>query len=74
MMQADGHDVMTGGRYIDRYRRDKGEWKIKERTFVMDWNRSDPTTAEVDGFYEGLDRHARWGEEDPVFALWDSLG
>ena len=74
MMQADGHDVMTGGRYIDRYRRDKGEWKIKERTFVMDWNRSDPTTAEVDGFYEGLDRHARWGKEDPVFALWDSLG
>ena len=33
-------DVMTGGRYIDRYERRNGEWKISHRTFVMDWTTS----------------------------------
>ena len=35
-------DVMTGGRYIDRYERRDGEWKISHRTFVMDWTTSSP--------------------------------
>lgn len=73
MMKAGGQDVMTGGRYIDRYVRDGGKWKIKERSFVMDWNRSDPTTMQEGGFFEGLEKRGRWGQDDPVYALWASL-
>ena len=29
-------DLITGGRYIDRYERRDGEWKIRHRTFVVD--------------------------------------
>lgn len=73
IMCADGNDIMTGGRYIDRYVRHEGSWKILERTFVMDWNRTDPTTMRLDGMYEGLEQRGRWGKDDPVYALWNSI-
>jgi len=73
MMCSDGNDIMTGGRYIDRYVRRDGIWKIMERTFVMDWNRTDPTTMQLDGMYEGLEQRGRWGKDDPVYALWSSI-
>ncbi len=73
MMKADGQDVMSGGRYIDRYVRLEGEWKIKERVFVVDWNRTDPSTFQDDGFYEGLKQRAQWGKDDPVYQLWESI-
>ncbi len=73
MMCSDDNDIMTGGRYIDRYVRRDGVWKILERTFVMDWNRTDPTTMQLDGMYEGLEQRGRWGKDDPVYALWASI-
>ncbi|MEK9792361.1 MAG: nuclear transport factor 2 family protein [Halieaceae bacterium] len=66
-------DVMTGGRYIDRYERRDGVWKISHRTFVLDWTTS---TASKDlmglGMFEDMVKGER-GTGDPVFALWDSL-
>lgn len=72
-MTAGGNDVMTGGRYIDRYERRGGRWKIKSRTFVMDWNATHPTTMQKDGLYEALKNRGRWGKADPVYAHWESL-
>lgn len=66
-------DVMTGGRYIDRYERRAGIWKIRHRTFVLDWTTS---TASKDlmglGMFEDMVKGER-GTGDPVFAAWDSL-
>ncbi|QJE74408.1 nuclear transport factor 2 family protein [Aerophototrophica crusticola] len=41
--------VVVGGRYLDRFERRDGDWRIAERRFVLDWNRSDARqdTAEV---------------------------
>ncbi len=72
-MTAAGNDVMTGGRYLDSYERRDGAWKIKHRTFVMDWNTVHPTTFEKAGFYEALKNRGRWGRTDPVYAHWESL-
>ncbi len=72
-MTAGGNDVMTGGRYIDRYERRAGQWKIASRVFVMDWNTTHPTTMQKDGFYESLKNRGRWGRADPVYAHWESL-
>ena len=38
---------LTGGRYVDRFERRDGRWRIAERTFVLDWMRTRPcgTTA-----------------------------
>ena len=31
-------DVILGGRYLDRFERRNEEWRIAERTFVLDWD------------------------------------
>ena len=35
-------DRTFGGRYLDHLEKRSGEWKIAERTLVVDWQRSDP--------------------------------
>jgi hypothetical protein len=65
-------DTITGGRYLDRYERRAGEWKIAERVFVQDWNASQPTTAVFDdAFYGGLKLRGCYGPGDPVYAFWE---
>jgi hypothetical protein len=66
-------DVMTGGRYIDRYERRDGVWKISHRTFVLDWTTSMASKDLMGlGMFEDMVKGER-GTGDPVFALWDSL-
>jgi hypothetical protein len=35
-------DMQFGGRYLDRFERRAGVWKISHRTAIYDWNRIDP--------------------------------
>jgi hypothetical protein len=35
-------DMIAGGRYLDRYLRREGQWRLAERRVVMDWQRFDP--------------------------------
>lgn len=69
-MTAGGNDIMTGGRYIDRYERRNGTWKIASRGFVMDWNNTQPSTHQDDGFYAALKDRGSFGKVDPVYAVW----
>lgn len=73
-MVAGGNDVMTGGRYLDRYVKRDGKWLIRNRTFVADWNTSHPSSLERGGFYEALKTWGSFGKADPVYAHWASLG
>ncbi|TAK99292.1 MAG: nuclear transport factor 2 family protein [Rhodospirillaceae bacterium] len=72
-MTSSGTDVMTGGRYLDSYERRDGVWKIKNRTFVSDWNTHHPTTMQTDGFYAPLDTRGSFGRGDPIYDHWASL-
>ena len=70
---AEPQDVLTGGRYIDKYERRDGVWKIAQRSFVMDWTTSSPSKNLLEsGMFEGMTQGQR-GKSDPVFALWNSL-
>lgn len=69
-MVQSGTEVLTGGRYIDRYVKRDGKWLIQSRTFVADWNHSHPSTMERDGFYEALTNRGCFGAADPVYAHW----
>lgn len=69
-MVQSGTEVLTGGRYIDRYVKHDGKWLIQSRTFVADWNHSHPSTMERDGFYEALTNRGCFGAADPVYAHW----
>lgn len=63
-------DVLTGGRYVDRYERREGIWKITQRTFVVDWSTSAPGKNLLDsGMFEAMVKGKR-GPDDPVYAFW----
>ena len=36
-------DQLAAGRYIDRYERRGGEWRIRHRTCLSDWSRMEPS-------------------------------
>jgi ketosteroid isomerase-like protein len=41
-------DLIVGGRYLDKYEKRHGTWKIMERTIVTDWARvSDPSSMDL---------------------------
>lgn len=39
-------DYFVGGRYIDRFERRDGQWKIVERIGMTDWTRLEPPTSQ----------------------------
>lgn len=71
--RGEGFSTLTGGRYIDRYERRGGEWRIASRTFVCDWNSREPTSFEPGGFYAALTTRGCFGPADPIHAHWASL-
>lgn len=61
-------DRLIGGRFLDQYRREQGEWKIAKRTFVHDWNMNHPATASDEGMFALFHRGER-SKADPVYKL-----
>lgn len=62
------HDFFFGGRYIDRLERREGEWRIAERTAVMDWNQNGLSTAIWnEGIHKQLTTRGARGPGDPVY-------
>ena len=69
-MEQGKSEMLTGGRYLDRFERRDGVWKIAERTFVSDWSRVDRSSAMDDGPYAALQLRGAQGPEDPVYRFW----
>jgi hypothetical protein len=64
-------DRMIGGRFLDRFERRSGVWKLTGRAFVLDWNVNRPTTALWDrGVFASLTVRGARAPDDPVYALW----
>lgn len=65
-------ELVVGGRYLDRLRKREGRWRIAERLYVMDWNRTSPATMQLEGgLLGGLRRRGARGREDPATAWWN---
>jgi hypothetical protein len=59
-------DRIAGGRYVDRFERRGGVWKIAERIGVMEWVRYEPSADR--GFWDGPDdQRGRRDTRDPVY-------
>ena len=41
------YDLVVGVRYVDRFERREGVWKIAHRKAVQDWNRIDPVAESI---------------------------
>jgi hypothetical protein len=64
-------ELVVGGRYLDTLVKTGGQWRIAERLYVMDWNRSAPSTMQTaGGLFDGLQRRGARGAEDPSAAWW----
>ncbi len=64
-------ELVVGGRYLDRLAKRAGRWRIAERLYVMDWNRTAPATMTLEGeLLDGLRRRGARGSEDPATAWW----
>ena len=53
---AGDRDLIVGGRYVDRFERRSGVWKISARTVVFDWGRNEPAAeswSSADRFKRG---------------------
>jgi len=68
-------ELVVGGRYLDRLAKHEGRWRIAERLYVMDWNRTAPATMQLEGgLFDGLQRRGARGAADPSAAWWAAVG
>jgi hypothetical protein len=68
-------ELVVGGRYLDTLAKREGRWRIAERLYVMDWNRSAPATMQLaGGLFDGLQRRGARGSADPASAWWAAVG
>jgi SnoaL-like protein len=68
----DGHptDMWAGLRYVDRFERRDGQWRIRIRVCAFDWRRTDQVEGEG-GFAASYVRGLR-GHDDIVYRILDS--
>jgi hypothetical protein len=61
-------DFFYGGRYVDKLEKRDGEWRIKRRTVVMDWNQNLPNASIWnEGMFSVLKIRGERGRGDPVY-------
>jgi hypothetical protein len=67
-------ETLLCGRYVDRFERRAGEWRVAQRTVVYDWIRNTPLAGELtaDAFGPRQPTGARL-PDDPIYALLDSV-
>jgi len=58
-----GEETQTGGRYLDRFERRDGVWKLASRRFVQDWAMTRPAGDDA-GLAGG------YAPDDPSIAFW----
>ena len=65
-LNGESFDQIAVGRYLDRYERRDGEWRIFDRVCVTDWLRTEPT---VEDLRERADQRliGRRGKADLVY-------
>lgn len=62
------YDLFVGGRYLDRFERRDGVWRIASRRVVYDWNRREPSTDDWHtGVMAGDSLRGCQGEQDPSY-------
>jgi SnoaL-like domain len=68
-------EVTVGGRYLDTLIKADNRWRIAERIYVMDWNRTAPATMQTSGgLFDTLQRGGARGADDPSSAWWAAVG
>ena len=64
-------DMVAGLRYVDRFERRAGEWRIAKRVCAFEWRRTDPVGEDGSSFAETYTRGLR-GSDDIVWHILDT--
>lgn len=65
-------ELVVGGRYLDRLDKREGRWRIAERLYVMDWNRTQAAAMQTSGgLFDTLQRRGGRVPDDPSVAWWE---
>jgi SnoaL-like protein len=68
-------DLVVGGRYLDKYEKRHGTWKIIERTIVTDWAKvTDPSAMDLSHPITKDTVKGKPGADDPSFGFFSLLG
>lgn len=63
-------ELDVGGRYLDRFEKRQGEWKIAHRTLVIDWNRLTPASSAWDTpMYQKVKHRGLKYPKDPLYTI-----
>ncbi|MET0660964.1 MAG: nuclear transport factor 2 family protein [Steroidobacteraceae bacterium] len=69
MSVEDGReDIVFGGRYLDRFEKRSGEWRIAERRVVMDYFQRQPAAQDL-GVFGSLEINGGHYPSDPSYTL-----
>ncbi|HEX6363543.1 MAG TPA: nuclear transport factor 2 family protein [Albitalea sp.] len=73
--QGAWRQTLLCGRYVDRFERRAGEWRVAARTVVYDWidERPRPELADADALFGPRQPVGGRFPSDPVYALLNSL-
>ncbi len=67
-------DLIIGGRYLDKYEKRDGVWKLIERTIVTDWARvSDPSSMDMGHPITADTLKGTLDESDPSYQFFSLL-
>lgn len=64
------YDMLSPGRYLDRFECRDGEWKIIERLAMHEKDRLDPVVFKMQGPFVDMLSKARRDKEDPSYAFF----
>jgi hypothetical protein len=66
--------IVAGGRYLDRFERRSGEWRIFERVFVADWHQIQHSTANLENALSAqITKRGGRFPDDPAFGFLSPL-
>ena len=72
--QGQPRESMLVGRYVDRFEKRRGEWRIAQRTVVYDWIRQQPMSGESDAQRFGVRQpNGAQQPQDPLYAMLAAL-
>ena len=72
------HDIIHGGRYLDKFEKRGDDWRVIDRVVIVDWVLEKPNTVDLSKPTPGLlgcdsNPIGGWYPDDPLYSFLGSL-
>ena len=66
-------DLVVGGRYLDRWEKRNGEWRLVDRIATADFQFKGKSTADWGGIFAGSTARGAAKPDDPLYRVWPAV-